>query len=75
MNDNVATQIDGLGHITHGPKNEFYNGFSSDQWGGDFGLRKADATTIPPIVARDVLVDVAAFRLPMRSLSRTSRAR
>ena len=26
MNDNVATQIDGLGHITHGPKNEFYNG-------------------------------------------------
>ena len=41
MNDNVATQIDGLGHITHGPKNEFYNGFTSEEWGGDFGLRKA----------------------------------
>ena len=62
MNDNVATQIDGLGHITHGPKNEFYNGFTSDEWGGDFGIRKADVTTIPPIVARGVLVDVAGFK-------------
>jgi kynurenine formamidase len=62
MNDNVATQIDGLGHITHGAKNEFYNGFTSDEWGGDFGLRKADVTTIPPIVARGVLVDVAGFK-------------
>ena len=62
MNDNVATQIDGLGHITHGPKNEFYNGFTSEEWGGDFGLRKADVTTIPPIVARGVLVDVAGFK-------------
>jgi hypothetical protein len=62
MNDNVATEIDGLGHITHGPKNEFYNGFTSDEWGGDFGLRKADVTTIPPIVARGVLVDVAGFK-------------
>jgi kynurenine formamidase len=62
MNDNVATQIDGLGHITHGPKNEFYNGFTSDEWGGDFGVRKADVTTIPPIVARGVLVDVAGFK-------------
>ena len=58
----LATQIDGLGHITHGPKNEFYNGFTSDEWGGDFGLRKADVTTIPPIVARGVLVDVAGFK-------------
>ena len=62
MNDNVATQIDGLGHITHGPNNEFYNGFKSDEWGGDFGMRKADVTTIPPIVARGVLVDVAGFK-------------
>jgi kynurenine formamidase len=62
MNDNVATQIDGLGHITHGPKNEFYNGFTSEEWGGDFGLRKADVTTIPPIVARGVLIDVAGFK-------------
>src|SRR5919112_514345 len=62
MNDNVATQIDGLGHITHGPNNEFYNGFKAAEWGGDFGIRKADVTTIPPIVARGVLVDVAGFK-------------
>ena len=62
MNDNVATQIDGLGHITHGPNNEFYNGFKAAEWGGDFGLRKADVTTIPPIVARGVLIDVAGFK-------------
>jgi kynurenine formamidase len=62
INDNVATQIDGLGHITHGPKNEFYNGFTSDEWGGDFGLRKADVTTIPPIVARGVLLDIAGLK-------------
>ena len=49
----------GLGHITHEPKNEFYNGFTSDEWGGDFGLRKADVTTISPIVARGVLLDIA----------------
>lgn len=62
MNDNVATQIDGLGHITHGPNNEFYNGFKSSEWKGDFGLRKADVTTIPPIIARGVMVDVAGFK-------------
>src|SRR5215207_10125884 len=52
----------GLGHITHDPKNEFYNGFTSDEWGGDFGLRNADVTTIPPIVARGVLLDIAGLK-------------
>lgn len=59
INDNVATQIDGLAHITHGEDNHWYNGFKEEQWGGDFGVRKADVTTIPPIVARGVLIDVA----------------
>jgi kynurenine formamidase len=62
ISDNVATQIDGLGHITHGADNHFYNGFKAGEWGGDFGLRKADVTTIPPIVARGVLVDVAGYK-------------
>jgi kynurenine formamidase len=62
MNDNVATQIDGLGHITHGADSHFYNGMRSADWAGDFGLRKADVTTIPPIVARGVLVDVAGHK-------------
>ena len=62
ISDNVATQIDGLGHITHGQDNHFYNGFKAGEWGGDFGLRKADVTTIPPIVARAVLIDVAGHK-------------
>lgn len=62
INDNVATQIDGLGHITAGKDNHWYNGFKEAQWGGDFGIRKCDATTIPPIITRGVLIDVAGFR-------------
>ena len=59
INDNVATQIDGLGHVTAGDDNHWYNGFKEQDWGGNWGIRKCDATTIPPIVARGVLIDVA----------------
>jgi len=59
ISDNVATQIDGLAHITHGADDHFYNGYKAADWDGDFGIRKADVTTIPPIVARAVLIDVA----------------
>lgn len=59
ISDNVATQIDGLAHITHGEDNHWYNGFKAEQWDGNFGVRKADVTTIPPIVARGVMIDVA----------------
>ncbi len=62
INDNVATQIDGLAHITAGDDYHWYNGYKEADWGGDWGPRKCDATTIPPIVARGVLIDVAAFR-------------
>jgi kynurenine formamidase len=62
MNDNVATQIDGLAHITHGQDSHFYNGFRSADWIGDFGIRKADVTTIPPIIARGVMIDVAGLK-------------
>jgi kynurenine formamidase len=62
ISDNVATQIDGLGHITSGRDDHWYNGFKEAEWGGDWGPRKCDASTIPPIVARGVLIDVAAFK-------------
>jgi kynurenine formamidase len=62
ISDNIATQIDGLAHITAGEDHHWYNGFNEADWGGDFGVRKCDVTTIPPIVARGVLVDVAAFK-------------
>ena len=60
INDNVATQIDSLGHVTTGEDNHWYNGFTEAEWGGNFGIRKADASTIPPIVVRGILIDVAA---------------
>jgi kynurenine formamidase len=59
MNDNVATQIDGLAHATEGDDDHWYNGFTEKDWGGNWGPRKADASTIPPIVCRGVLIDVA----------------
>ena len=59
MNDNVATQIDSLGHIAVGDDNHWYNGFTEDEWGGNWGIRKCGAETIPPVVARGVLIDVA----------------
>jgi len=62
MNDNVATQIDGLGHITTGEDNYWYNGFKEAEHGGNWGIRRCDAVSIPPIITRGVLVDVAGFR-------------
>src|SRR5262245_9599792 len=62
INDNVATQIDGLGHATEGDDDHWYNGFKEKDWGGNEGPRKADASTIPPIIARGVLIDVAGSK-------------
>jgi len=62
MSDNVGTQIDGLGHITTGADNHWYNGYREGDWGGNFGIRKADADKIPPILARGVMIDVAAWK-------------
>ena len=53
ISDNVATQIDGLAHITVGDDNHWYNGYQEAKWGGNWGVRKCDATTIPPIVTYD----------------------
>ena len=59
ISDNVATQIDGLGHIYEGNPSHAYNGFKADDIVGDYGLLKLDVTTIPPIVAPATLIDVA----------------
>ena len=62
INDNVATQIDGLGHAVTGEDNHWYNGFKEADWGGNWGPRKAGAETIPPVIARGVLIDVAGYK-------------
>ncbi len=62
INDNVATQMDGLGHVTAGDDDHWYNGFTEKDWGGNWGPRKCDGPTIPPIIARGVMIDVAAYK-------------
>ena len=59
ISDNVATQIDGLGHIYEGDPPHAYNGFKASEIVGDYGLVKLDVTTIPPVVAPATLIDVA----------------
>ena len=62
ISDNVATQIDGLAHATEGDDNHWYNGFTEEDWGGDWGPRRCDASTIPPVIARGVMIDVAGAK-------------
>jgi kynurenine formamidase len=62
LSDNLGTQIDGLGHITTGADNHWYNGFKEADYGSNFGIRKADADGIPPVIARSVMIDVAGMK-------------
>jgi kynurenine formamidase len=45
-----------------GADNHWYNGFREQDHSGDFGITKADADSIPPIIGRAVLIDVAAWK-------------
>ena len=56
----IGSQLDGLGHL--GINHRYYNGTHvTDFWLAD-GLTKFGMESIPPIVARGVLLDIAAFR-------------
>lgn len=56
----MGTHIDALNHF--GLQGKIYNGFRADEHLGDRGWRKAGAETIPPIIARGVLIDVAGAK-------------
>jgi len=65
----VGTQFDGLGHIgvatgSDGDKEQmrFYNGFTGQDILDPYGLKRLGAEKLKPIVARGVLIDVAAAR-------------
>lgn len=60
MYNHSGTHIDALNHF--GLNGRIYNGFSASEHLGDRGWRKTGAEKIPPIVARGVLIDVAALR-------------
>ncbi len=60
MYTHMGTHIDSLNHF--GLNGEIWNGFSAADHLGDRGWQVAGAENIPPIVARGVLIDVAAAK-------------
>ncbi|TNF34620.1 MAG: cyclase family protein [Gammaproteobacteria bacterium] len=56
----MGTHIDALNHF--GLNGEIWNGFKAKDHLGDRGWTRAGAENIPPIIARGVLIDVAAAR-------------
>jgi kynurenine formamidase len=56
----TGTHIDAFAHVCCGPAAEWFGGYSAFDQLGDFGALTCDASTIPPIVTRGVLIDVAA---------------
>lgn len=56
----VGTQLDSIGHIQIGDR--FYNGYTTKQVVEAWGLNRYGIETVPPIVTRGVLVDVAAYK-------------
>lgn len=56
----VGTQLDSIGHIQAADR--FYNGWTTEQLVDANGLKKFGTETIPPIVTRGVLLDIAALK-------------
>ena len=54
----IGTQLDGLGHIGVGDR--YYNGLKWGEFASIGGLKKLGADAVPPMVARAVLLDMAA---------------
>ncbi|MGD8576617.1 MAG: cyclase family protein [Thiohalophilus sp.] len=60
MYTHMGTHIDALNHF--GLNGEIWNGFKAEAHLGDRGWQVAGAENIPPIIARGVLIDVAAAK-------------
>ncbi len=56
----IGTQLDGLNHLQIGDR--FYNGWRTRDIVEDWGTSKLGIETVPPIMTRGVLVDVARAR-------------
>jgi kynurenine formamidase len=65
----VGTQFDGLAHIGQrvtmadgSVRNVYYNGFTGEDLGGNYGMAALGIENIKPIVTRGILVDIAAYK-------------
>ena len=56
----IGTQLDGLNHLQIGDR--FYNGWRTQDIVEDWGTSKLGIESVPPIITRGVLVDVARSR-------------
>lgn len=59
MTAHVGTHIDALGHFSKGDR--LYNGLSAADTVTDWGLDRLGIEHVPPMIARGVLLDVAAL--------------
>ena len=60
MYTHTGTHIDALNHF--GLHGKVWNGFKADEHLGDQGWKKTGVEKFPPIIARGVLIDVAAYK-------------
>lgn len=60
MYTHMGTHIDALNHF--GLNGKIWNGYSADEQLGDKGWKKTGAETIPPIIARGVMIDIPAYK-------------
>jgi kynurenine formamidase len=60
MYTHMGTHIDALVHF--GLDGKIWNGFSANEYLGDRGWQVAGVENIPPIIARGILIDVAAAK-------------
>lgn len=58
----LGTHIDAFCHWTTGEDDHWYNGFTGDKYCTNFGPVRCDASKIPPIVTRGVLLDIAGYK-------------
>ncbi|WP_421976015.1 cyclase family protein [Roseivirga seohaensis] len=58
MYTHMGTHIDALNHF--GLEGKIWNGYTPEKYLGDKGWKKTGAETIPPIIARGVLIDIPA---------------
>ncbi len=70
MYTHMGTHIDALNHF--GLNGKIWNGYTPEKHLGDKGWLKTGAETIPPIIARGVLIDIPAYK-GVRSLPQNYR--
>ncbi|MEP2771911.1 MAG: cyclase family protein [Fulvivirga sp.] len=63
MYTHMGTHIDALNHF--GLNGKIWNGYTPEKYLGDKGWKKTGAESIPPIIARGVLLDVSAAIGPL----------